>query len=102
MIQTKGNKFNRFCLHMHIEKIILWLWTIAEINLQWGSYHELSDQHPCAKLGKEGESNFKTKDRLGDNEWCKPDDLWRAQSGHTVKRGPFFSFSPSHSTPLSI
>lgn len=35
----------------------------------------MSDQHPCAKLGKEGESNFKTKDRLGDNEWCKPDDL---------------------------
>lgn len=26
--------------------------------------------------GREGgESVFKTKDRLGDNEWCKPDDL---------------------------
>lgn len=36
----------------------------------------MSDQHPCAKLGKEGESNFKTKDRLGDNEWSKADDLW--------------------------
>lgn len=58
----------------------------------------MSDQHPCAKLGKEGESNFKTKDRLGDNEWCKPDDLWRAQNGHTLIRGPFSPSSP----PLSL
>lgn len=53
----------------------------------------MSDRHPCAKLGKEGESNFKTKDRLGDNEWCKSDDLLASTErphSHTL---PLFSFS---------
>ncbi len=59
----------------------------------------MSDQHPCAKLGKEGESNFKTKDRLGDNEWCKPDDLSaRAVRSHSHTQ-PLFSF---FSSPLSF
>lgn len=71
-------------------KIILWLWTRAEIDLH-SDAQTMSNQHPCAKLGKEGwqrrekgggregekakESDSKTKDRLRDNEWCKPDDL---------------------------
>lgn len=45
---------------------------------------------------REGESIFKTKDRLGDNEWCKPDDLLGvAQNGHTFIHGLFFCVSSS-------
>lgn len=34
---------------------------------------------------REGESIFKTKDRLGDNEWCKPDDLLaNAERSHSL------------------
>lgn len=51
---------------------------------------------------REGESNFKTKDRLGDNEWCKPEDLLvSAERSHSLIRGPLFLFS-SPSLSLSI
>lgn len=37
---NKGKRIQQVLLtHAHW-KIILWLWTIAEINLQWGSCHE--------------------------------------------------------------
>lgn len=69
----------------------------------------MSDRHPCAKLGKEGESNFKTKDRLGDNEWCKSDDLLASTErphSHTLLRlfflFLFFPFFLSMSLSLSV
>lgn len=56
--------------------------------------------------GREGEreSNFKTKDRLGDNEWCKPDDLLAsAERSHSHTWPPFlFSLSFSRSLSLSV
>lgn len=70
----------------------------------------MSDQHPCAKLGtqwwqrrgaeggKEKErASLKQKDRLGDNEWCKPDDLLvSAVRPHTLTWPLFFSFLSPH------
>lgn len=48
--------------------------------------------------GREGESIFKTKDRLGDNEWCKPDDLLESAPRSHSHTWPlfflFFLFSP--------
>lgn len=55
----------------------------------------------------EGESNFKTKDRLGDNEWCKPDDLLvSAIRSHSHARPLFFflllSLSLAQSGPIDL
>lgn len=52
---------------------------------------------------REGESIFKTKDRLGDNEWCKPDDLLAsAVRPHTHTWPPFLLLSLPLSTSLSF
>lgn len=52
---------------------------------------------------REGESIFKTKDRLGDNEWCKPDDLLvSAVRPHTHTWPPFLLLSLPLSTSLSL
>lgn len=42
--------------------------------------------------GQEGESNFKTKDRLGDNEWCKLDDLLASAAWAHSHTWPLFFF----------
>ena len=51
---------------------------------------------------REGESIFKTKDRLGDNEWCKPDDLLAGALRSHSLTWPLFLFLSPASPRLSL